>query len=806
MRSLEHRATWIAAPGRPRRLTRVLVAAACLVASTAAAQPGGSIRFHGNGSGDIDRVKIAVDDPATSTPGPPVDVGAEDFTIEFWIRALPGDNRAGPIACGTNYDWITGNIIVDRDRFNQTRAWGLSLGGGRLAWGVMGPTGASRTICGSRRVDDGAWHHVAVARRRSDGWLWIFVDGALDAQGDGPDGDVSYPDDGVPGNYCGGPCTWSDPFLVLGAEKHDAGPAYPSFSGWIDELRLSRVLRYSSAFPPPSAPFAPDAFTVGLYHFDEQAGTTAHDTSGAPGGPSHGLLRVGGTPQGPEWSADTPFAAGPFTDLDRDGLPDEWERRFGLDAASGAGPDGRDGDPDSDGRTNLDEYQDGTHPRGFVTRHLAEGVTSSFFRTRLALVNPGEEPAIVLLRFLRAGAPPSGHVVTVPAQRRATVDVGALAGMEGAEFATLVESDRLIVVDRTVTWGGGYGSHTETAAAAPATRWYLAEGSTRGAFDLFYLLQNASLTEPATVRITYLRPSLPPIVSWMTVGASRRETIWVDRQAGLEDTDVSAVVEVVEGPPILVERAMYLSNASRTFNAGHASLGVTTAATTWYFAEGATGPYFDEFVLIANPAPVPVSVRATYLLPSGATLSKDYVVGGERRFTVWLDHEEFPGLGRALADTAVSVLLTSLNGVPFVAERAMWWPGTVEGWTAAHGAAGATAAAPRWAVADGEVGGADDADTFILIANTSSTGGRVRVRLLFEDGPPVERTFTVPAASRFNVWVRVEFPDAYHRRFGAVVESVDASPLALVVERATYFSPNGEPWAAGTGCVATRLP
>jgi hypothetical protein len=803
---LKREATPSAAPWRPCHLTPGLVVTACLAASSAAAQPGGSIRFHGNGVGDIDRVKIVVDDPATSTPGPPVDVGAEDFTIEFWIRALPGANGAGPVACGANYHWITGNIIVDRDRFNQNRAWGLSLGAGRLAWGVMGPTGASRTICGTRRVDDAAWHHVALARRRSDGWLWVFVDGTLDAQGDGPDGDVSYPDDGVPGDYCGGPCTWSDPFIVLGAEKHDAGPAYPSFSGWIDELRISRVLRYTSGFTPPVAPFTTDGFTVGLYHFDEQAGTTAHDTSGAPGGPSHGVLRVGGTPQGPEWSTETPFAAGSADDADRDGLPDAWERQFGLDAASGSGPDGRDGDPDGDGRTNLEEYRDGTHPRGFVTRHLAEGVTSSFFRTRLALANPGHEPAIVLLRFLRAGAPPAGHVVVVPAQRRATVDVGTLAGMATAEFATLVESDRLVVVDRTVTWGGGYGSHAETAAPAAARRWYLAEGSTRGAFDLFYLLQNASLTERATVRITYLRPALPPIVSWVTVGASRRETIWVDRQAGLEDTDVSAVVEVVEGPPIVVERAMYLSNPWRGFDAGHASLGVTTAATTWYFAEGATGPFFDEFLLIANPGPVPMRVRATYLLPSGATLSKDYVVGGERRFTIWLDHETFPGLGRALADTAVSVLLTSLDGVPFVAERAMWWPGTGGGWTAAHGAAGVTAAGSRWAVAEGEAGGAEAADTFILIANTSSVAGRVRVRLLFEDGPPVERTFNVAASSRFNVWVQVEFPEANGRRFGAVVESVDAPPLALVVERAMYTSPNGEPWAAGTGAVATRLP
>jgi hypothetical protein len=78
--------------------------------------------------------------------------------------------------------------------------------------------------------------------------MWLYVDGAVDAEADGPDGDVSYPDNGVPGNYCGGPCVNSDPFIVLAAEKHDAGQAYPSYRGWLDEVRISPVLRYSTSF------------------------------------------------------------------------------------------------------------------------------------------------------------------------------------------------------------------------------------------------------------------------------------------------------------------------------------------------------------------------------------------------------------------------------------------------------------------------------------------------------------------------------------------------------------------------------
>ena len=96
-------------------------------------------------------------------------------------------------------------------------------------------------------------------------------------------------------------------FLVLGAEKHDAGPAYPSYSGWLDDLRLSGVLRYAASFTPPAVPFVPDASTRALYAFDEGAGDAVHDASGASGGPSHGERRFGGSPAGPEWSTLTPF-------------------------------------------------------------------------------------------------------------------------------------------------------------------------------------------------------------------------------------------------------------------------------------------------------------------------------------------------------------------------------------------------------------------------------------------------------------------------------------------------------------------
>lgn len=275
-----------------------------------------ALRFFGNGVDDIDRVKIMIDDPTNNLPGPPADIGATDFTIEFWMKANASDNNAPPESCGQNINWIYGNIILDRDRYNQNRKFGLSIAGGSLIFGVSGDDSSpvpDLTICGTSNVLDGQWHHIAIQRRLSDGWMWLYVDGTLEAQANGPDGDISYPDDGVPGDFCGGPCVNSDPYLVIAAEKHDAGPEFPSYSGWVDEMRLSNVLRYAGGFTRPGTTFSLDAQTVALYHFNEGSGDVIGDEVGL----SDGERKYGGNPAGPLWVlSDAPFVQNsPFTEF-----------------------------------------------------------------------------------------------------------------------------------------------------------------------------------------------------------------------------------------------------------------------------------------------------------------------------------------------------------------------------------------------------------------------------------------------------------------------------------------------------------
>jgi hypothetical protein len=93
----------------------------------------------------------------------------------------------------------------------------------------------------------------------------------------------------------------------------------------------------------------------------------------------------------------------------------------------------------------------------------------------------------------------------------------------------------------------------------------------------------------------------------------------------------------------------------------------------------------------------------------------------------------------------------------------------------------------------------------VLVANTSTAPGTARVTLFFEDGETIARDFPIAASSRLNVAVGAEFPTASGRRFATLVESLGASPAALVVERSMYGDAAGATWTSGTNALATRL-
>jgi len=67
--------------------------------------------------------------------------------------------------------------------------------------------------------------------------------------------------------------------FLIGANPDRAGRPTYAFAGLIDEVRVSKVVRYTEDFTPTRR-FETDESTVALYHFDEGNGEIAHDSSG----------------------------------------------------------------------------------------------------------------------------------------------------------------------------------------------------------------------------------------------------------------------------------------------------------------------------------------------------------------------------------------------------------------------------------------------------------------------------------------------------------------------------------------------
>jgi hypothetical protein len=491
-------------------------------------------------------------------------------------------------------------------------------------------------------------------------------------------------------------------------------------------------------------------------------------------------------------------------DTDQDGLDDRWERLSGLSPADGTGANGPTGDPDGDGQTNGQEFatwnrpptEGGmTHPTGGTTRYFAEGVANAFFDTQIDLANPSETtPAAVQVRY-RTSVPATSvqQILIPPRQHRFVFPAGEIGG---GDFGVEIESNIPVLADRRVTWsrGTGYGAHLETSQPSPATTWYLTEGTTVLGFNLFYLLLNPQ-DVTANVTLRYLRPSGPPIVRTYTILPHARSTLRVnDVDPALAGSDVSA--QIVSDQPIIAERAMYADRQGQLFALGTASAGVTAPSTSWFLAEGATGEFFDLFVLIANPGTTDADVTARFLKPDGSVVTRQYAVAANSRFSIFADM--IPGL----ESTPLSTEIVSTNGVPLVVERAMYWPGGFFDYYEGHTANGVTAPALRWGLAEGE--STPTAQSFVLVANPGPTAGQARVTLLPEGTTsPAPTLVDVPANSRVTLPI---LPTGLFFRFGVLVESIGASPVPIVVEGAYYWTVNGQIWSAGGALVATPLP
>jgi subtilisin-like proprotein convertase family protein len=426
------------------------------------------------------------------------------------------------------------------------------------------------------------------------------------------------------------------------------------------------------------------------------------------------------------------------------------------------------------------------------TYTFAEGSTGAFFDTDITLSNATGLAAPVTLDFL----PEFGSVLHVDnsVAANAPYQLAVDTVVPSSAFSTVVHSTQAVplAAERTMSWDTrGYGG-TGAGSTAPHTRWLFAEGS-QGFFSTYLLLANDNAS-PADVTLNFLLESGGVVTLPVTVAGKARRTIYAGDVSGL--VNQSFGVDVTSSLPIIAERAMYLPGP-RLFEGGHASAGVNETSRQWFLAEGATGSFFETYVLMSNPNSTDAHVTLTYLLPDGTTIPQTIVIAAHSRRTIDIETDVDPRLASADVSTTIQ------SDIGIVAERAMYWPDISQGWREAHNSFGVTETALHWGLADGRIGGPRGAQTYVLLANPNPYPAEVEVRFL-KPTVTATRTYTLPPFTRRSIFTNFDVPELGDGVFGADVRVLNYQPIA--VEKALYWNSGGEVFAGGTNVTATRLP
>jgi hypothetical protein len=426
---------------------------------------------------------------------------------------------------------------------------------------------------------------------------------------------------------------------------------------------------------------------------------------------------------------------------------------------------------------------------------LAEGATGGFFTTDVAILNPNTNAVPVTVTYLREGDSAIQETRQLPARSRTTIHENAIAGLEAASVSTVVDAldASPLVVERLMSWDAtGYGGHLGSAIDRPRQRWLFAEGA-QGHFDCYFLLANSE-TRDATVKLTFLVEQGTPVTRTVTVAATSRMTVHAGSVPELIDRSFATVIE--SNVPVVAERAMYFG-LSPLWLAGHGTAGVPEPARIWFHAEGATGSFFDTYILLANPHPIDVEVSLTFVTDTNERYTLRKTVAAMSRLTINIA-AEVPQLASAAVSTTVQA-----SDLPIVSERAMYWGPPGIGWREAHDSFGVTSSGTKWGLAEGRAGGARGYQTFVLVSNNTTKPAPLRATFVREDGQIIERAYTIGAAQRLNIEAS-GIPELANSNFGTVIEST--AGVGINVESSIYWTINGVIWEGGGNTTATLLP
>jgi hypothetical protein len=270
-------------------------------------------------------------------------------------------------------------------------------------------------------------------------------------------------------------------------------------------------------------------------------------------------------------------------------------------------------------------------------------------------------------------------------------------------------------------------------------------------------------------------------------GLTREPTSFVNYDTLMAGRNQDISMKVESAGNIVAERPMYFDYHG-AWTGGTDELGVKAPRNTWYLAEGATHPGFEEWISIQNPGDINADVTITYMFPGGGTQKQAVTVGPHSRSTVDVNTAVGP-----YKDVSARV---SSPRQPIVVERPMYF-NYQNKWDGGSIESGVAEPSKTWYLAEGTT--QSGFDEWISLMNPGATAAKVNVTYMFQGGQTQKQEKILPPTSRETILVnKVVGPN---RDVSAKVEA--SSPI--IAERPMYFNYHGV-WTGGDTQVGATAP
>ena len=429
------------------------------------------------------------------------------------------------------------------------------------------------------------------------------------------------------------------------------------------------------------------------------------------------------------------------------------------------------------------------------TWYFAEGSVGGTFQEFLTLFNPNASSTTATVTYLFQNARPAlsvSHVVNGNARFTVSVnvDVGVAPSAPQQALAAIVRSTLPIVAERPMYFtvkGISSGTDVLGATNANSSTWYFAEGDARPGYYTWVSILNPSRTDTAHVIIRYYAGGSRVGYQLLDVGPLKRAT-GSPNSLGLTQ---SVAIQVESSIGVVVERPLYFNanipNAGGATTGAASIVGATSPGSDWLFAEGYTGPIFQEYLVLANFTYTDTVAHVKLMYQNGSTQTVNVTVKALSQYFFDVNNAYSHPQPGCTPTREVSAEATA-DTPSLVVERQMYFHNgsqRISGGTDVIGEAG-PASHSLYNFAEGFV--RSDFQEFLTVQNPTSTA-ETAIVTLFVNKTTRQTSLSLLPHSRNTLDINrfLALPSGLPSASYEVAMTVQAASGVIVAERPMYF-------------------